>query len=162
MLEQVIVMEEKENCCLCGKLENNMTYYSNWNQEQQSFIEKHLGQAPTGNRICKQHHLEASHHSDSSYVPKWKRTTVKSQVITQSEVKSCMYPNCTSTSDKCIVATFASPSELMAVTGILKDENSDISLCKTHYNKVYKTINPTECSFCHAYPKTGKTFNRLS
>lgn len=106
-------------------------------------------------RICKRHQLEAKCYHDLQYIPKWKGSTNSKAVC------SCMFPNCTLTSDTTIisVANFAPLEQLLTLTGITDENVSHVSLCKSHYNYFYKTVDPlAQCASCQADAKLGKPF----
>ena len=85
-----------------------------------------------------------------SITPKWKESTNSKAVC------SCMFPNCTLTSDTTIisVANFAPLEQLLTLTGITDENVSHVSLCKSHYNYIYKTVKPlAQCASCQADAK---------
>ena len=150
-------MEESHelSCCLCGKYDHTSTQYAKCYEDEKYFIKKHHGTLPESARICKKHKIEASrYYANEDYVPKWKRKDMK-------QIKSCMFPNCSTTSEhsKVSQATFAPIEQLQSITGITK---SSILLCKTHYSEVYKIINSERCAFCHGKSKPSKPFSRHS
>ena len=116
-------------CSLCGQEGQYTICFSSLNEDEKSFIEGHHEEMlPDTAHICKQHQLEAKHyHDDLQYIPKWKGST------NRKAVRSCMFPNCTLTSDttKISVANFASLEQLLTLTGITDEDVSDMSLCKS-------------------------------
>ena len=126
-----------ESCYLCGKSKcysSRMTTFANWNEKDQQFIIRHLDHTPAPNtQLCKGHILEARRHTnDPDYIPKWKKSLGKLNII------ESMYPTCkiNSTDTKVSRVTFAPDEQLREAIG-LYDNDEPIYLCKEHYNEIY-------------------------
>ena len=166
------IMAERisSKCHLCGKSDENLSSVAKWDEESRSFIMHHLrdgsssslSEVNTNIWVCKKHYLEAKRHrADRSYTPKWKINKKYKTII------SCMYPNCSNTNEdtNIIKATFASKDRLIEAMGLRQQpptEYGDVTVCKTHYSRLYMEINPIKCSMCNGWPKRGMTFTHHS
>lgn len=142
-------------CYLCGKKNTEyMTRFSSWGEEAKSFIARHS--PPADAVICKWDHQEAKrNHGNLEYVPKWKNIKTK-------EISKCIYPT---RSDKQVIikTSFASRETIVEAIRVLPVIPKDLMLCKTHYNDLYRIINPPKkCSSCQSTCKWGNSFRHYS
>ena len=111
---------------------------------------RHHGKTPLGDsNMCKKCLLEAKrHHTNTTYIPKWQKTTL----IPKPNHK-CIHPRCKA-SEKLIHASFEHIEKLESALGVTSSPDNPFLLCRDHYNKMYRKFHPqTLCASCGAiYP----------
>ena len=120
---------------------------------------RHHGKTPLGDsNMCKKCLLEAKrHHTNTTYIPKWQKTTP----IPKPNHK-CIHPHCKA-SEKLIHASFEHIEKLESALGVTSSPDNPFLLCRDHYNEMYRKFHPqTLCASCGATPKPGTSFSRHS
>lgn len=97
------------------------------------------------------------HHSEPTYIPKWKAAP-------KASLKMYQPYKCNHKSEKIIRPHFESIEKLEEVLGVQSTEDNPFMLCQDCYNNLYRVFNPRliTCVSCGAIPKSGTEFMQHS
>jgi hypothetical protein len=100
--------------------------------------------------ICRGCDLYIHRHKGDVNCTRWKKIN--------KEVERCEVDECVNEASR-----VSSSENVELVLGRLKtdvDNRSEVKLCNSHYQELYKALNLRKCASCHSKPKPGQNYNR--